>query len=156
MTMFISIAVAMVIGVLVTRVTKSFNMPDVTAYLVAGILVGPFCLGRLGIPGLGFISYEEVDGLAMFSNLALGFIAFAIGTEFMMPKLKKIGRRAKREKRKMLGQLQEDHITGNDHHAHPEIREIHKSCAQRQKQESEQICRLRIHRDFLFYDSIHP
>lgn len=94
MTMFISIAVAMVIGVLATRVTKSFNMPDVTAYLVAGILIGPFCLGRLGIPGLGFTSYEEVDGLALFSNLALGFIAFAIGTEFMMPKLKKIGRKA--------------------------------------------------------------
>jgi len=94
MTMFISIAVAMVIGVLATRVTKSFNMPDVTAYLVAGILIGPFFLGRLGIPGLGFTSYEEVDSLALFSNLALGFIAFAIGTEFMLPKLKKIGRKA--------------------------------------------------------------
>lgn len=94
MTMFISIAIAMAIGVLATRVTKSFNMPDVTAYLIAGILIGPFFLGRLGVPGLGFTTYEEVDGLALISNLALGFIAFAIGTEFMMPKLRKIGRKA--------------------------------------------------------------
>lgn len=94
MTVFISIAVAMGVGVLATRVTKFFNMPDVTAYLISGILIGPFFLGRLGVPGLGFTTYEAVDELSMISNLALGFIAFAIGTEFMMPKLKKIGRKA--------------------------------------------------------------
>lgn len=94
MTLFISIAVALFVGVLSTRVTKRFNMPDVTAYLVAGILIGPFFLGRLGVPGLGFTSYEQIDGMSLFSNLALGFIAFAIGTEFMVPKLKKIGKQA--------------------------------------------------------------
>ena len=94
MTLFISIAVAMVAGVFATRVTKFFNMPDVTAYLVAGILIGPFCLGRLGVPGLGFTTYDAVDNLTLLSNLALGFIAFALGTEFMLPKLKTIGRQA--------------------------------------------------------------
>ena len=94
MTLFISIALAMFAGVLATRVTKLFNMPDVTAYLIAGILIGPVGLGRLGIEGLGFTSYESLAGLDLISNLALGFIAFAIGTEFMLPKLKKVGKQA--------------------------------------------------------------
>ncbi len=94
MTLFISIAIAMFAGVLMTRLTKIFNMPDVTAYLIAGILIGPCCLGRLGIEGLGFITYESISELDLISNLALGFIAFAIGTEFMIPKLRKIGRQA--------------------------------------------------------------
>ena len=94
MTLFISIAIAMFAGVLMTRVTKLFNMPDVTAYLIAGILIGPACLGRLGIPGLGFVSYQSISDLDLISNLALGFIAFAIGTEFMLPKLKKVGKQA--------------------------------------------------------------
>ena len=94
MTVFISIAIAMFAGVLMTRVTKLFNMPDVTAYLIAGILIGPACLGRLGVPGLGFTSYQSISDLDLISNLALGFIAFAIGTEFMLPKLKKVGKQA--------------------------------------------------------------
>ena len=94
MTLFISIAIAMFAGVLMTRVTKIFNMPDVTAYLIAGILIGPCCLGRLGIEGLGFVSYSSISDLDLISNLALGFIAFAIGTEFMVPKLKKVGKQA--------------------------------------------------------------
>lgn len=91
---FAAIAVAMVAGLLMTRLTNIFRMPDVTAYLLAGICVGPFVLGRLGISGLGFTSYEEVESLDMLSNLALGFIAFAIGNEFVLPRLKSIGRQA--------------------------------------------------------------
>ena len=94
MTLFISIAIAMFAGVLMTRITKFFNMPDVTAYLIAGILIGPCVLGRLGIEGLGFTSYDAISNLDLISNLALGFIAFAIGTEFMIPKLRKVGRQA--------------------------------------------------------------
>ena len=94
MTLFISIAIAMFAGVLMTRVTKLFNMPDVTAYLIAGILIGPCFLGRIGIEGLGFVTYESITNLDLISNLALGFIAFAIGTEFMVPKLKKVGKQA--------------------------------------------------------------
>lgn len=94
MTLLISIAVAMVAGLLMTRVINLIKLPDVTAYLIAGILIGPFFLGRLGIPGLGFVTYDEVENLNILSNLALGFIAFAIGAEFMLPKLKTIGRQA--------------------------------------------------------------
>ena len=94
MTLFISLAVAMFAGVLMTRAIKIIKLPDVTAYLLAGIIVGPCVLGRLGIPGLGFESYEAISNLDLLSNLALGFIAFAIGTEFMIPKLKKVGRQA--------------------------------------------------------------
>ena len=77
-----------------TRITNFFKMPDVTAYLIAGILIGPFVLGRLGIEGLGFVTYDAVSQLNPISNLALGFIAFAIGTEFIVPKLKVIGKQA--------------------------------------------------------------
>ncbi len=94
MTLFISIAIALVAGLLMTRVTKIFNMPDVTAYLLAGILVGPYVLGQLGIEGLGFTTSEAVTNLDLLSNLALGFIAFALGSEFMLPKLKSIGKQA--------------------------------------------------------------
>lgn len=94
MTILLSIAIAMVVGVLLTRITKHFNMPDVTAYLIAGILIGPACLGRLGIEGLGFTTFESVEELELLSNLALGFIAFALGSEFMLPKLRTIGRQA--------------------------------------------------------------
>ena len=84
----------MVAGLLITRVTNLFKLPDVTAYLIAGTLIGPFALGRLGIAGLGFPTYEAVGALDLLCNLALGFIAFAIGTEFMLPKLRKIGKQA--------------------------------------------------------------
>lgn len=94
MTLFISIAIALVAGLLMTRLTKIFNMPDVTAYLLAGILVGPYVLGQLGIEGLGFTTSEAVNNLDLLSNLALGFIAFALGSEFMLPKLKSIGKQA--------------------------------------------------------------
>ncbi len=94
MTVLFSIAVALIAGLLLTRVANIFKLPDVTAYLVAGILIGPFCLGRLGIEGLGFTSFDSIHALSMISNLALGFIAFAIGNEFTVKKLKTIGRQA--------------------------------------------------------------
>lgn len=94
MTLLFSIAVALIAGLLLTRVINVFKLPDVTAYLIAGILIGPFFLGRLGIDGLGFTSYESIHSLSMISNLALGFIAFAIGNEFTLGKLKSTGRQA--------------------------------------------------------------
>lgn len=94
MTILFSIAVALIAGLLMTRVANVFKLPDVTAYLAAGILIGPFCLGRLGISGLGFTSFDEIGSLSMISNLALGFIAFAIGNEFTMSKLKNTGKQA--------------------------------------------------------------
>lgn len=77
-----------------TRIAKPLKLPSVTAYLVAGVLVGPFALGRLGIAGVGFPTMESVEQLKLVSNVALGFIAFAIGNEFRLDALKHTGRQA--------------------------------------------------------------
>ena len=79
-----------------TRVFKytKCNFPDATAFLIAGIIVGPAVLGRLNIEGLGFSSYASVDKLKIISDSALGFIAFSIGNEFKLKDLKAIGRQA--------------------------------------------------------------
>ncbi|MBR6772013.1 MAG: cation:proton antiporter [Clostridia bacterium] len=94
MTGFLSIALALIFGLLFTRVTNKFKLPDVTAYLVAGVLIGPYCLGRLGVPGLGFNSFDDLSKIAFISDAALGFIAFAIGSEFKLSQLKKTGKQA--------------------------------------------------------------
>ena len=65
-----------------------------TAYLITGVLIGPYCLGRLGLNGIGFTSFEAVEKLNLISQVALGFIAFAIGNEFRLSSLKKTGRQA--------------------------------------------------------------
>lgn len=90
----ICLAVAMIGGLLMSRVAKKLNLPAVTAYLVAGLLLGPFCIGRIGIPGLGFQGLDQVEALSIISQLALGFIAFTIGNEFRLSQLKSMGSRA--------------------------------------------------------------
>ena len=90
----ICLAVAMIGGLLMSRVAKKINLPAVTAYLVSGLLLGPFCIGRLGISGLGFQGLEQVEALSIISQLALGFIAFTIGNEFRLSQLKSMGSRA--------------------------------------------------------------
>ena len=94
MEILLAIGVAMFAGLFLSRLTSKFNLPDVTSYLVAGLLVGPLCLGQLGIPGLGFDSFEFVDSMSLVSDVALGFIAFAIGSEFRVSALRKTGRQA--------------------------------------------------------------
>lgn len=90
-TYLICLAVAMVGGLMLSRLTKLINLPAVTAYLVAGLLLGPFCLGALQIPGLGFNTLEQVEVLSIVTQTALGFIAFTIGNEFRMSQLKAMG-----------------------------------------------------------------
>lgn len=85
------ISIALLAGLFMSRVAKMVNLPAVTAYLVAGILIGPFCLGRLQIPGLGFNSLDQVRSLEIISDAAMGFIAFSIGNEFRLSQLKKNG-----------------------------------------------------------------
>ena len=77
-----------------TRVFKPFKLPAVTAYLIAGVLIGPYCIGALHIEGLGFTTMDEVSVLSLVSQVALGFIAFSIGNEFRLSDLKKIGKQA--------------------------------------------------------------
>ena len=94
MEFLLAIGVAMFAGLFLSRLTSRFNLPDVTSYLVAGLLIGPLCLGRLGVPGLGFTSFDFVDAMGLISDVALGFIAFSIGSEFRVSALRKIGRQA--------------------------------------------------------------
>lgn len=90
----ICLAVALTAGLLMSRLAKVLHLPAVTAYLVGGLLLGPFCIGALDISGLGFNSLEQVSGLSIITQTALGFIAFAIGNEFRISQLKTMGRQA--------------------------------------------------------------
>ncbi len=94
MNTLLTVSVALLAGLLMTRIFKKFKLPAVTAYLIAGVLIGPFCLGALGINGLGFSSEDAVTKLALVSEVALGFIAFSIGNEFRLDELKKTGKQA--------------------------------------------------------------
>ena len=93
---FLWIAVALFAGLMFTRVFKKlgWNFPDVTAFLIAGLLIGPYGLGRLNIAGLGFHSYEDVQRVSLINSAALGFIAFSIGSEFRLSELKHTGKQA--------------------------------------------------------------
>ncbi len=98
MDILLSIAIALFAGLLMTRVIKPLGLPAVTGYLIAGVLIGPYCLGALGntlgIAGLGFTSASYVERFGIISDVALGFIAFSIGNEFRLSQLKKTGRQA--------------------------------------------------------------
>ncbi len=94
MSTLLSVSIALLAGLLMTRVFKPLKLPAVTAYLIAGVLVGPYCLGALGIEGLGFKTSESVGALSLISEVALGFIAFSIGNEFRLSDLKKTGKQA--------------------------------------------------------------
>ena len=94
MQLLLTLAVAMLAGLFLSRLTKLWNLPAVTAYLVAGVLIGPYVLGQLGVPGLGFLTSADVEAVSLISDVALGFIAFSMGNEFRLRDLKKIGRQA--------------------------------------------------------------
>ena len=92
-SIFLSLSIALLAGLLLSRLAKIVNLPAVTAYLISGVLIGPFVLGALGIPGIGITS-KQIEGFGLISDLALGFIAFSMGNEFRLSQLKKIGKQA--------------------------------------------------------------
>ena len=94
METLIELSICLVGGLLMSRVAKKLNLPAVTAYLIAGLLLGPYCIGALGLPFIGFHAPEAVSALDLFSQVALGFIAFTIGNEFRLEQLKHMGRQA--------------------------------------------------------------
>ncbi len=94
MEILLILSISLISGLLMSRLAKLVGLPAVTAYLVAGIIIGPFCLGRLGIPGLGFESLEQVKSMGVISDVAMGFIAFSIGNEFRLSQLRKNGKQA--------------------------------------------------------------
>ncbi|MBQ4095747.1 MAG: cation:proton antiporter [Oscillospiraceae bacterium] len=94
MTILLPVSIALLTGLMMTRAFKPLRLPSVTAYLIAGVIIGPYCLGALGVDGLGFTSLSQVEGLGAVSQIALGFIAFSIGNEFRLKDLKQIGKQA--------------------------------------------------------------
>ena len=93
-TELICLAVALIGGLLMSRLTKLLNLPAVTADLVSGLLLGPYCIGALGIGGLGFQTMEQVETQSILTCTVLGFIAFSMGNEFRMTQLKNMGGKA--------------------------------------------------------------
>ncbi len=94
METILCLGVMLLSGLIMSRLIKPLGLPAVTAYLLAGILIGPFFLGRLGVAGLGFSTLEKVESFGLVSDIALGFIAFAIGNEFRLSQLKETGKQA--------------------------------------------------------------
>ncbi len=94
MQMLLCLSIALFAGLMLSRLAKVLKLPAVTAYLVAGILVGPYLLGAFGVKGLGFISMEDIESYSIICDVALGFIAFSIGNEFRLSQLKQIGKQA--------------------------------------------------------------
>ena len=92
-SILLSLSIALLSGLLLSRLAKRIALPAVTAYLVAGVLIGPFCLGAIGVDGIG-ITANQLHGLGIISDVALGFIAFSMGNEFRLAQLKKIGKQA--------------------------------------------------------------
>lgn len=93
-TCLVLLAVSLIGGLMLSRLTKRMHLPAVTAYLVAGLLLGPFCLGRINIPGLGYQTLAQVGSMKIITQTALGFIAFTIGNEFRLSQLKATGAKA--------------------------------------------------------------
>ncbi len=94
METLLSLSIALFVGLMLSRLAKLIQLPAVTAYLVTGVIIGPWCLGAFGVKGLGFTSEEEIESLKIISDVALGFIAFSIGNEFRLSQLKAIGKKA--------------------------------------------------------------
>jgi Kef-type K+ transport system membrane component KefB len=91
MEILLCLSIALFAGLMLSRLAKLVQLPAVTAYLVAGILIGPYLLGQFGI---GFRTMDQIKGLSILADVALGFIAFSIGNEFRLSQLKKNGKQA--------------------------------------------------------------
>ncbi len=100
-SIFLYVAIALFFALLSSRLMKVVRLPNVTGYLLTGILIGPFVLG-LAFNGGDFMHAGDptvspvaamLDNLQWISELALGFIAFTIGSSFQMQSIKKVGKR---------------------------------------------------------------
>lgn len=89
MPTLVILALAMGLGLLSTRLMKKLQLPNVTGYLIAGILVGPYVLGRTPFG----VSFTDLPGFSVITDVALGFIALTIGTSFKLSTIKQTGKK---------------------------------------------------------------
>lgn len=83
MNMLLALSLALIVGLFFSRIIRLIHLPNVTAYLVGGLLVGPSVLGLL--------PQDAVASLSVLTDVALGFIAYSIGAEFRLSYLRQIG-----------------------------------------------------------------
>ncbi|MCX4286026.1 MAG: cation:proton antiporter, partial [Clostridia bacterium] len=91
MNTLLVVAIALILGLLSTRLMKLIGLPNVTGYLIVGLIIGPYALGGL-IPGEE--TNQAFESLGIVSTVALGFIGFSIGVEFKLSHIKEIGKSA--------------------------------------------------------------
>lgn len=84
MHMLFNLAVILFAGMVTAKLLSRFKLPNVTGYLIAGLIIGPSILG--------IIPKEGVDKLSIISEAALSFIAYSIGSEFNIGNLKRVGK----------------------------------------------------------------
>jgi Kef-type K+ transport system membrane component KefB len=82
-------AIVLIVGLLFGKIAKAVRMPNVTGYLVGGLILGPSLFGL--VFGDGLISTDAIEALGIVSNVALGFIAFSIGNELKISYFKRVG-----------------------------------------------------------------
>lgn len=91
-TILLAISIALIVGLIANRLIRLLHLPNVTAYLIVGILLGPYFFGLFFNNYQGVLSEELIHSLGIVVDLALGFIAFSIGSEFKLKNIKKIGK----------------------------------------------------------------
>ena len=88
----LEISIALIAGLISNRLIKLINLPNVTGYLIVGILLGPYFFSLFNENLTGVISKEMVESFGIIVDIALGFIAFSIGSEFKLSSIKKLGK----------------------------------------------------------------
>ena len=88
----LSLGIAMAVGLIFSRIIKLIKLPNVTAYLIGGLLIGPSFWNLITNGSFSIISHEAIESFGIIVNLALGFIAFSIGGEFKISTLRRLGK----------------------------------------------------------------
>ncbi len=92
MLLIFKVAVVLLVGFIGGKVAKRFKLPEVSGYLVFGLILGPSLMLLFG-GGEGFITSIDQNTLKFISEIALAFIAFSIGSEFSISQMKKVGKK---------------------------------------------------------------
>ena len=90
--MLLGISIALIVGLISNRLIRLVNLPNVTAYLIVGILLGPYFFRLFFNDYQGILTEDMIHSFGIIVDLALGFIAFSIGSEFKISSIKKLGK----------------------------------------------------------------
>ena len=88
----LGVSIALIAGLISNRLIRFLKLPNVTAYLIVGILLGPYFFSLFSDKLTGVFTEDMVHSLGIIVDIALGFIAFSIGSEFKLSSIKKVGK----------------------------------------------------------------